>query len=157
MAQPDPTPSPAPETPSTPDAADRSRNRWVLLRELVVFQLKMLLEGTRDLLLVPLVLLAGVLGLAFGGDEPRRFLHDVLRAGRRFDRWLDLFAPISREPLQGSGGIDTYFEQIENVLVEQHSRGGITAQAKKTIDDALDAIEAKTGSLPPQRRRRHEP
>ena len=57
---------PGAEIASTPETLEqrRSQNRWLLIRDTLVFQAKMLLEGIRDLVLVPLTLLAAGLGLA---------------------------------------------------------------------------------------------
>ena len=83
MAQPEPEPPPSSEVSPGPGALpaieppeeERKRNRWLLIRETLAFQAKMLLEGTRDLLLVPLTLLAAALGLAVRREE-------ILEAGR---------------------------------------------------------------------------
>ncbi|NRA03235.1 MAG: hypothetical protein HRU00_11615 [Myxococcales bacterium] len=158
MAQPEPEPPPSSEVSPGPGGLpaietpeeERKRNRWLLIRETLAFQAKMLLEGTRDLLLVPLTLLAAALGLAVGGARPQRFLFDVMRTGRRFDRWLALFGPVEHEfdspradPERQTA--DSYLQRFEQVLIEQHERGGITTQVKQKVDDLLDGLE-KTAS-----------
>ncbi|MEE2704107.1 MAG: hypothetical protein VX614_08820 [Myxococcota bacterium] len=142
---------PGAEIASTPETLEqrRSQNRWLLIRDTLVFQAKMLLEGIRDLVLVPLTLLAAGLGLARGGPEPQRYLLEVMRTARRFDRWLALFRPVEREFSQPPGeseraSADTYLRQLEQVLIEQHERGGITAQVKQKVDHLLDGLEKTT-------------
>ena len=74
----------------------------------------------------------------------------MLRAGHRFDTWLNLYAPAGRRAppeALGSGeepSIDQYFERIEHQLLEQHGRGGLTRSARKTVDDWLDALQDAT-------------
>ncbi len=132
------------------DAAQLSQRRWQLIRDMLVFQAKMLIEGLRDVALVPLTLLAGAFGLLFGREQPERLFHDVLRAGHRFDTWLNLFAPTGKRAppvAPGSGEkptIDQYFERIEHQLLEQHGRGGLTRSARKTVDDLLDSLQDAT-------------
>jgi hypothetical protein len=67
--------------------------RWRLLRDLGSFVLKVALETVRDLVLIPLALLAGLAGLLLSRAAPDRFFREVLRLGARFDEFLDLFGP----------------------------------------------------------------
>jgi hypothetical protein len=137
-----------------PDLRER---RWALMRDVASFQVKMVVEGLRDILLVPLTLGAAAFGLLFGGQHPERLYRDVLRAGYRFDGWLNLFGTIGkRHPSlrEGERGraesdsedptIDQYFRAIETKLVEQHARGGVTRQAKEKVDRWLDTLHGVT-------------
>ena len=126
--------------PATRDAKER---RWRLLRDLGSFLLKVGLEAIRDLVLMPLALVAGLAGLVLSPAEPERFFRDVLRLGARFDEFLDLFGAAARQetPLPlGATRVDDLVDGIEAVLREQHQRGGVTATAKDAIDRALDAV-----------------
>lgn len=125
--------------PSPPSQGDRAERRWRLIREVGVFSAKVAVEALRDLVLLPLALVAGLVGLLAGGERPERPFEQVRALGRRFDAWLNLFGEHDgRGPV-----IDDHFARIEAVLVEQHRRGGVTAQAKQAIDRALDAIEGR--------------
>lgn len=130
-------------------AAQKER-RWQLIRDVLVFQVKMIVEGLRDVLLVPATLLAAAFGVFLGGERPERMFHDVLRAGHRFDTWLNLFGPTGQRPPPqelASGEdptIDQYFERIEEKLVEQHGRGGMTRSARQAVDSWLDTIQNAT-------------
>jgi hypothetical protein len=117
------------------DVRDR---RWQLIREVLVFSAKVALEATRDLVLFPCALLAGLLGVLAGGARPERLFEQTRALGARFDRWLNLFG----EHGEGGGVIDQHFERIEGLLRQELERGGVTAQAKATIDRALDALQS---------------
>jgi hypothetical protein len=142
----------SPEPDPAGDASVISQRRWQLIRDVLIFQAKMLIEGLRDLALVPLTLLATAFGLLFGREQPERIFHDVLRAGHRFDTWLNLFAPAGKGKREapealGSGEeptIDQYFERIEQKLLEQHERGGLTRSARETVDVWLNALQDTT-------------
>jgi hypothetical protein len=69
-----------------------SRTRWVILRDLGIFQLKLVMDGAKDLVLVPVSLTAAALDIAFPGRRPGRFFYAVVRTGERYDRWLSLFS-----------------------------------------------------------------
>ena len=77
-------PAPAPE----PEIRAR---RWRLLRDLAVFQGKLLLDGIKDLILGPVSLIAAGVGLVFHREDPGQAFHQVMALGRSFDRWVDLF------------------------------------------------------------------
>lgn len=69
-----------------------NRTRWVILRDLAIFQLKLLLDGAKDIVLAPLSLMAAALDLFFPGERPGHRFYAVMRVGERFDRWLSLFS-----------------------------------------------------------------
>ncbi len=152
-----------PTVPATPE--DLRAGRWALIRDLSVFQLKLLVDGLKDIVLSPLALIAGVIDIVTGGARPGRWFRGVLRAGARFDRWVGLFAavegpqralpsspseaaPAAAPALEGAtaAGLDVHIAQLERLLVEQHRQGGLTAGAKRALDRALDALEASSKS-----------
>jgi hypothetical protein len=129
---------------ATPPATRDARElRWRLLRDLGAFVLKVGLEAIRDLVLIPLALLAGLAGLVLSAADPARFFREMLRLGARFDDFLDLFGAAAREEglaPPGAARVDDLVDGIEAVLREQHQKGGVTAAAKDAIDRALDAV-----------------
>lgn len=65
-------------------------SRGVTLRDFMIFQLKLVLDGMKDFLAVWLSIGAIVLDFIAGrGDRPRLF-YSVVRASERFDRWINL-------------------------------------------------------------------
>jgi hypothetical protein len=122
-------------------AAELAQRRWLFIRDLAGFSVKLLIEALRDLVLIPLALLAGAAGLVLGGSRPERFFQEVLEIGRRFDAWLNLFGEHDSE----RGSLDEHLRRLEAVVREQHARGGATAQAKRAIDRALDAVQGAVG------------
>lgn len=69
----------------------RHRSRLGLIWAVLVFQAKLIVDGLRDLVLVPVSLIAALLGLLAGGDEPDRYFLKILRLGRRSEIWINLF------------------------------------------------------------------
>ncbi|MCB9756169.1 MAG: hypothetical protein H6713_40130 [Myxococcales bacterium] len=152
-------------------AVDPRAGRWALIRDLAVFQLKLFVDGLKDLVLSPLSLIAGVLDLVIGGERPGRLFHGVLRTGASFERWVRLFGAAERDATSRDGagrdgagrdatadgrrealeaaperrdGLDAHIAQLERLLVEQHRQGGLTANAKRALDRALDALESSS-------------
>ena len=128
-----------PTTP--PPEADARALRWQLLRDLGAFVLKVALEAIRDLVLIPIGLVAGLAGLVLSPSDPARFFREVLRLGARYDDFVDLFGERKTAlPAPRGRRVDDLVDGLEAVLREQHERGGVTATAKDAIDRALDAV-----------------
>ncbi len=115
--------------------------RVELIREAAVLQLKLLADGLRDAALIPVSLLAALVGLIRGGDEPDREYRKVIKLGRRSERWINLFG--HQRPLGKShpaGSLDTILGQIEEVVMEQRKKGRSTAETRTAIREALDEV-----------------
>jgi hypothetical protein len=112
--------------------------RWRLLRDVLVFQVKLAMDALRDVVLSPLSLGAALLDLATGTERDPSWFERVLATGRRTERWIDLFGAArgGEEP----PGIDRLVARVEALVVEHYERGGMTAQAKDAIDRSLDAV-----------------
>lgn len=102
--------------------------RGVLLRDFLIFQLKLVIDGLKGFLLAQLAIAAVILDLLSGGGRKRRLFYAVLRAAERFDLWLNLNGSINRmekdddeDGLFGASkaGSDTLLGQIEALV-----RGG---------------------------------
>ena len=99
-------------------------SRWVIIRDLAIFQIKLFLDGLKDIVLAPASLIAAALGILFGGKRRGRLFYLVLRIGERFDLWLNLFGASERADVDGlfggsKAGTDSYLGQLE-----QSVRGG---------------------------------
>ncbi len=142
---------------SEPDEVEENDgpDRWTLIRDVAVFQIKLLVDGFRDVLLVPVSLIAGVVSLVRGGARPGPEFYDLLRIGRRTEYWINLFgaaAHLHGQPTDEEKfaveDIDEMVSRVETFVVEEYRRGGVTAQAKDRLDSALDLLHRKA-------RRRH--
>ena len=71
-------------------------SRWVLIRDLLIFQLKLSIDSLKDLLISPLATVMAILGVMAGGSQRGRWFYHVLRWGERFDLWLNLFGAAQR-------------------------------------------------------------
>lgn len=125
-----------------------------LFRESAILQLKLIADGFRDALLIPVSLIATVIGLVRGGEDCDAEFKRVIKLGRRSERWINLFG--QQKPLGSSGGpggqMDTIIDQVETVVTEQYRRGRSNAEARQAVRDAMaeqgDGEEA--GDAPPR-------
>ncbi len=109
------------------------------MREVAVLQLKLVADGIRDAVLIPVSLLAGLMGLVRGGDEMDREYRRVLKLGRRSERWINLFG--HQRPLGSShpaGSMDKILGQVEAVVIDQYKKGRSTAETRAAVSKELE-------------------
>jgi hypothetical protein len=75
----------------------------VLIRDLLIFQLKLWMDGIKDIVLAPVSVGAGVLDLLLGPSASGYRLYRVLRLGERYDLWLNLFGAAKEAERSGEG------------------------------------------------------
>jgi hypothetical protein len=125
--------------------------RWTLLRDLGVLQVKLLVDGLRDLILVPASLIAGIVSIASGKDgRPGSQFYHLLAWGKESEMWINLFGAVKNAPEAieqprpfGDQDIDDIVGRLESFVVDEVKRGGLTAQAKERLDKILNAMQRK--------------
>ena len=81
-------------------------SRSVTIRDFLVFQLKLALDGVKDMVAISLSVLAIIVDLTVGAGQTRMF-YGVVRLSQRFEGWLGLHRVKGlsvREPDRGTGG-----------------------------------------------------
>ena len=128
-------------------------DRWTLIRDISVLQLKLVVDGLRHFILVPVSLIIGIASLLKGGDSPGRQFYELLRTGRRSERWINLFGAAERvygpsieEDRFPTEDIDEMVSRVESFVVDEYSKGGVTRQAKNQLDRALDSLHKLSSS-----------
>ena len=116
--------------------------RGELVRDGAVFQLKLMADGLRDLVLMPVSLIATLVGLLRGGEDPHREYRAVIDLGRETERWINLFGTHEvADEASAVASIDTLFERLEHTLKQQYLTSGISQRVKREIDEALQAAK----------------
>ena len=116
---------------------DKSK-RGDLVRNAVVFQLKLMADGFRDLVLIPVSFFAAIIGLLRGGDEPEREFNQVIEIGRESEQWINLFGNHDVPENSNMGtSIDVVFAKVEEVLKQQYKADGTSKSTQAEIDEAL--------------------
>lgn len=121
---------------------------WLLIRDVAVLQVKLIVDGLRDLVLVPASLIAGVVSLIRSKDgKPGPQFYRLLAIGKKSEHWINLFGGIRNAPMNiaddvsfGDLDIDDIVSRVETFVVDEYRRGGVTRQAKARIDKALGAM-----------------
>ena len=122
-----------------------------MLRDLAVLQGKLIVDGLRDLLLVPASLIAGLISiLSSDNGKPGPQFYQLLQYGKQSERWINLFGAVKNAPESvkeqsafAANDIDDIVHRVESFVVDEYKRGGVTAQAKKRMDEFLDAMQRR--------------
>jgi hypothetical protein len=125
--------------------------RWTLIRDAAVLQIKLIVDGLRDFLLVPASLIAAIVSLAKTKDgRPGPQFYQLLAFGKQTEQGINLFGAYKHAPDEITHGdrfsemnIDQLVLRVESFVVDEYKRGGMTTQAKEQIDKALNAIQRR--------------
>lgn len=124
------------------DASADAPESTDLFRRLLAFQLKLLIDGLRDVVLSPASIIAVLFGV-FGDGPADRPFRALLRFGRRTDEWIDLFdahegrrAPEAERPEASANAL---FDAVERAVREEYERGG----GRSAIEARLRALRAR--------------
>lgn len=124
-----------------PDAgSDLQESRLQLIWDVLLFQAKLVADGLRDVLLSPISIIAGVLGLIAGGDDPHQYFRRLLRLGRRTEVWINLFGRRRR------GTSDAMIDPLRERVFEQARENPWVNRAGSGLNAHLDRVNA-----PPRR------
>lgn len=121
---------------ATPPSTDRMR----LIRDIATLQVKLVIDGFRDLLLVPASLVVGLISLLSGGGKDDSF-YELLRMGKRSEKWINLFGAVDsldeREDAAGSQDIDRMVQRVETFIVDEYKHGHLSNQAREKIEQSI--------------------
>ena len=131
-----------PENTASPDVR-------TLVRDVAVFQFKLIVDGLRDLVLVPASLVAGLVSLVSSkeGVPGSQFYH-LLGVGKQSEHWINLFGALSNAPPDmqqpqpfADTDMDDILGRIETFVVDEERRGGMTAQARERLEKTLRGLQ----------------
>ena len=122
--------------------------QWTLLRDLAVLQVKLLVDGFRDLVLLPASIIAALLSVMSGKNgKPGPQFYNLLVVGKQSEHWINLFGAADR--VHGASidddrfpaeDIDEMVSRVESFVVDEYSKGGVTRQVKSQLDRALESL-----------------
>ena len=124
-----------------------SNERWKFFRDVLVFQLKMLLDNIRDFALMPVSLVAALIDLIFKGKRQGSLFYQVLRWGAHSEEVINVYSAIEtqeRPRVNPNYTVDAVIARLEGVLVRECEKGGTAASIKSAMDQAIDQIQIET-------------
>jgi hypothetical protein len=126
-----------------------SGERWRFLRDVIVFQLKLLLDNLRDFALVPISLVAALIDLVYKGEREGALFYKVLRWGAHSEEVIDVYSAIEHHPpgsfkVNPAYRVDSVIARLEGVVVREYEKGGTAASIKAALDRAIDQLHRET-------------
>jgi hypothetical protein len=124
--------------------------RWKFLRDVLVFQLKLILGNLQNFVLVPVSLVAAILDLFIKGEREGEKFYKVMDWGRRTDEMINVYSAIggyhatggdNERAMYGDFTVDTIVEKVEGAIVREYQKGGTAANIKGAVDRAIDGMQ----------------
>jgi hypothetical protein len=124
-------------------------DNWTLIRDVGVLQFKLVVDGLRDFLLVPVSLIAGIVSLTSGRKGvPGSQFYQLLSVGKQSENWIDLFGAMRNAPPDlaehvhfPNANMDEILDNIENFVRDEEKRGGMTTQARERLERVLRGLQ----------------
>lgn len=91
-----------------------------LARDVLGFQVKLLIDALRDVVTSPLALVAAGLDLLMLKWQPPRYFRGVLRLGRRSEDWIDLWSTAYDQHTQPEN-VDAVLNSVQALLRDPRS------------------------------------
>lgn len=138
------------------DEVTPAGTRWSFLRDVLVFQLKLVLGNLLNFVLLPVSVIAAVYDFVF---RPRarhgENFYRVLEAGRKVDEAINAYGAIGGYHATGSSAeaetaavegwrgatVDGVVRRVEDALRREVGKGGTAASIKAAVDRALDDLQ----------------
>ena len=98
-----------------------------VIRDLLEFQFKLVVDGLKDLTLTQVALGAALLDLFRRDGSPGRRFYGIIRLSDRFDEWLDLHAAVERAPEDTPDLFLNPSRSVDDVL------GGLETSARRVV------------------------
>ena len=135
------------ESETTP--AVKQQDRWIVIRDMFVFQLKLIVDGILDLVLLPVSLVMGVISFIGHGPKSGAEFYEFMRIGRRGERWINLFGAVERrygpagnDEESASKDLDDLVSRVESFVLDEYRNRRVTAHTKQRFDSALKSLQS---------------
>jgi hypothetical protein len=133
---------PVPEPQGAPE--EDAHARWRFLRDVLVFQLKLVLGNLHNFIFLPISLVAAAADLLFkSGRQGSRF-YKTMEWARDAEHAIGVYSALDEERVHRTYSVDAVIARIEDVIVREYAKGGTAASVKAAVDRAFDKIQRET-------------
>ena len=136
---------------------DKPANRWLAFKKLVIFQVKLMFDAVRDLVLSPISFGCALLDMIKNNTYEQSYFKRLMSFGGKTDVWLNLFSQHETIEEKTStdaesavanlthseneqNNADQLFDKIEDIIREQYAKGDIPLSAKNKLDSVLQKL-----------------
>src|ERR1700744_4736838 len=141
----------APVSPATPPpqppALSNADQRWQFIRDVGVFELKLMLNNLHNFFQVPLTIGVAIFDLVVGGKVQGERFYKIVEMGRTIDDSIDIYSIVAHRERQLNQDytVDAVLGKLEGVIVREYEKGGTAASVKQAVDKAIDGLQSRTG------------
>jgi len=122
-------------------------SRSEVVHDTLVLQLKLIIDGLRDLMLMPLVLIASIYGLVMHKSNPGRYLYRLLSYGKASEKWIGLFDEAEKDHLDPvdlkSTSFDDLIKKTQNAFESKYINEEKKQKLLSKLNSTLDEINTK--------------
>ncbi len=140
----------AKKTANTEAKKEDANPRTELVRDTIVLQLKLIVDGLRDLALMPICLVTTLFGLIKHSERPGRYTYRILSYGRLSEKWIGLFDDAVKDqmgPLEYEGEkFDDIIIKAQNAFESKYVDPEKKDLLVKKLNDALNDINGKVNN-----------
>ncbi|MEM1439990.1 MAG: hypothetical protein AAF545_09930 [Pseudomonadota bacterium] len=138
---------------ATPEEATVDVTKSEMVRDAIVFQIKLIVDGLRDFILIPVSLIATGISLFKPGAKSGSEFYEVVAFGRRTEKAINLFGAadrLGREEDHDDPDLDSLVSDVES-YVRREAQGERFEAARDRIERALGlrGARAKNGKNAP--------
>jgi len=125
----------------------KNHSRSEVLRDTFVLQLKLIVDGFRDLMLMPLIFFATLAGLIMHKDKPGRYLYRLLSYGKASEEWIGLFEEADKDELDPieikAKSFDDLLKNTQTAFESKYIDESKKEKLMGKLNAALDEINTK--------------
>lgn len=134
---------------SEPGQQDAVPTRGAVVREFLFFQLRLLADGLKDLLLSPLTVILLMISL-LSPQQSRAMWTRLYRIGRGFDAWIDLFPDDERRASRADAQtMDSMLTQAEDLLRALRRGGSADPEVQAQLASIVRAAKKIAPNMSP--------
>jgi len=125
----------------------QQHSRSEVIRDTIVLQLKLIVDGLRDLMLMPVVLFAAIAGLILHREQPGRYIYRVLSYGKISEKWIGLFDEASKDTMEPvdlkNNCLDEILKKTQNAIESKYIDEEKKQKLMNKLNNTLDEINTK--------------
>lgn len=125
----------------------KQQARSEVIRDTLVIQLKLIVDGLRDLMLMPLVVFATISGLIMHSKQPGRYLYRLLSYGKATENWIGLFDEAKKDILEPldikDQSLDDLVKKTQTAFESKYINEDKKQKLLDKLNFALDEINTK--------------
>ncbi|HOP23088.1 MAG TPA: hypothetical protein PK055_08740 [Gammaproteobacteria bacterium] len=133
----------------------KTHSRSEVIRDTFVLQLKLIVDGFRDLLLMPAVFFATVFGLIKHQKQPGRYMYRLLSYGKVSEKWIGLFDDADKDIMPPiyvqEKKLDDLLKRAQTTLESKYIDEQTKSKLLNKLDVVLDEINQKMKAKPAEK------